>query len=54
MQKIIKELFTSASLVLDRFHVMKILLDDLQSIRIRLKTKFKDLENQRRDECKMD
>jgi len=49
MQKIINELFPNASLVLDRFHVMKILLDDLQSIRIRLKTKFKDLENQRRD-----
>ena len=53
MQKIIKELFPSASLVLDRFHVMKILLDDLQSIRIRLKTKFKDLENQKKDDCKI-
>lgn len=53
MKKIIRELFPSASLVLDRFHVMKILLDDLQSIRIRLKTKFKDLENQRKDECKI-
>ena len=53
MKKIINELFPSASLVLDRFHVMKILLNDLQSIRIRLKTKFKDLENQRRDECKI-
>ena len=49
---IAKALFPSAKRVLDRFHVMKNVLDDIQAIRMRVKTKVKSEELTRQEKAK--
>ncbi len=48
MELILKTLFTNADQVTDRFHYMKELLDDTQTVRKRIKTKLKIIENEER------
>jgi transposase len=44
MESIVRIAFPNAILTTDRFHVMKMLLDDLNAIRIRAKTALKKKE----------
>jgi len=48
------ELFPQAKRTLDRFHVTTNVLEDIQAIRIRIKTIIKDEELQKEDKCKID
>ncbi|MEA3387511.1 MAG: transposase [Patescibacteria group bacterium] len=54
MNLIVSNLFHSAIRTYDRFHIMKNVLDDLQAIRTRIKTKYKDEDFERRNQCKID
>lgn len=54
MDFIVGELFPQAKRTLDRFHVTKNVLEDIQSIRMRLKTLIKDEELQKEEQCKID
>jgi transposase len=46
MIKICKSVFPNARLVIDRFHVMKEVLSDMQTIRKRTQIKRKNKENE--------
>jgi transposase len=48
MEKIVNTLFSDAALVTDRFHFMKEVLDDLQTVRKVLKTERKKIDNEER------
>lgn len=48
MEKIADTLFPEAGQVTDRFHFMKEVLDDLQTVRKVLKTEFKKIDNEER------
>ena len=48
MEKIANTLFPNAAQITDRFHFMKEILDDLQTVRKNLKTEFKKLDNEER------
>ena len=52
MECIINALFPFSELVTDRFHVMKNLLEDLSSVRIRTKSKIKNQEATERKKAK--
>ncbi len=54
MESAIKLSFPSCKLVTDRFHVVKLLLDGLQHIRIKLRWKELDLENEAIKKAKED
>lgn len=54
MDWIARELFPQAKRTLDRFHVTWNVLEDIQSIRIRIKTLVKDEELKIEDQCKID
>ena len=46
MEAAVKNIFTNATLVTDRFHVVKLAMDALQHIRIKLRWKELDIENE--------
>ena len=52
MESIVKKVFPNARITTDRFHVMKHMLEDLQAIRSRLKTKLKSEEFDRKKKAK--
>ena len=52
MDSIAMQLFPQAKRTLDRFHVTKNVLEDIQAIRMRAKTRIKDEELEKEDECK--
>lgn len=52
MDSIALQLFPQAKRTLDRFHVTKNVLEDIQAIRMRAKTRIKDEELEKEDECK--
>lgn len=54
MDFIVGELFPQAKRTLDRFHVTKNVLEDIQSIRMRMKTLMKDEELKKEEQCKID
>ncbi len=54
MEWIARELFPQATQVVDRFHVMKNVLDDIQAVRIRTKTKITKYELDLETQCKID
>ncbi len=54
MDCIVSELFPQAKRTLDRFHVTKNVLEDIQAVRMRIKTQIKDEELQKEDQCKID
>ncbi|MFT4848595.1 MAG: transposase [Sediminicola sp.] len=45
MRRIVKNSFSNATLVIDRFHVQKLALDALQEIRIKHRWEALDAEN---------
>ena len=47
MESAVKEAFPNASLVTDRFHVVKLAIDALQHIRVKLRWKELDKENRK-------
>lgn len=47
MESGVKQVFPNATLVIDRFHVVKLSLDALQHIRIKLRWEEMDIENQK-------
>ena len=53
MDFIVGELFPQTKRTLDRFHVTKNVLEDIQSIRMRSKTLIKDEELQKEEQCKI-
>lgn len=54
MDFIVGELFPQAKRTLDRFHVTKNILEDIQSIRMRIKTIIKSEELEKEEQCKID
>jgi transposase len=54
MDFIVGELFPQAKRTLDRFHVTKNVLEDIQAIRTRIKTLIKDEELEKEEQCKID
>jgi len=52
MESSIKSCFPKADLVTDRFHVVKLVLDALQHVRIKLRWKEIDKENEAIERCK--
>lgn len=52
MDSIAMQLFPQAKRTLDRFHVTKNVLEDIQAIRMRAKTRIKDEELELEDVCK--
>jgi transposase len=52
MDSIASQLFPQAKRTLDRFHVTKNVLEDIQALRIRIKTDIKAEELSREDECR--
>jgi transposase len=54
MESIVRIAFPNAILTTDRFHVMKMLLDDLNAIRIRAKTALKKKEGDTIKQAKVD
>jgi len=54
MDSIVTELFPQARRTLDRFHVTKNVLEDIQAIRTRIKTHIKDEELKKEEQCKID
>jgi len=46
MEAAVKQVFTNATLVTDRFHVIKLAMEALQHIRINLRWKELDKENE--------
>lgn len=54
MEWIVMQLFPQAKRTLDRFHVTKNVLEDIQAIRMRAKTRIKDEELEKEDECKIE
>ena len=52
MESAVKEAFPNASLVTDRFHVVKLAIDALQHIRVKLRWKELDKENEAIGEAK--
>jgi len=54
MDFIVGELFPQAKRTLDRFHVTSNVLEDIQSIRMRIKTLTKDEELKKEEQCKID
>ncbi len=54
MDNVARELFPQATRTLDRFHVTWNVLEDIQSIRMRIKTLVKDEELGIEERCKID
>lgn len=54
MDHIVSELFPQAKRTLDRFHVTKNVLEDIQAIRMRIKTNIKSEELEKEEQCKID
>jgi len=54
MDHIVNELFPQAKRTLDRFHVTTNVLEDIQSIRMRIKTLIKSEELEKEEQCKID
>jgi len=54
MDFIVNELFPQAKRTLDRFHVTTNVLEDIQSIRMRIKTLIKSEELEKEEQCKID
>lgn len=54
MDWIVTQLFPQARQILDRFHVTKNVLEDIQAIRLRIKTLIKEGELTQEDLCKID
>lgn len=54
MESIVKIAFPKAILTTDRFHVMKMILDDLNAIRMRAKTAMKKTEQEAIKQAKID
>lgn len=52
MEKIADSLFKNAEQITDRFHFMKEILDDLQTVRKNMKTEFKKIDNEERIKVK--